>query len=81
MLDGQAQSFGDARFWMMLIQKQYLNKIPRQGRFVRVYSCHFKGLSYVISWRQTVTARRKYVSYCTRGVQRPRQGQYGIHKA
>ncbi len=49
------------------------------GDFARMYSCHLKRLSRVIFMKETVTARRKYVSYCTSRVKRLRQGQYGIH--
>lgn len=50
-----------------------------EGGFARMYSCHLKRLSRVIFMKETVTARRKYVSYYTSRVKRLRQGQYGIH--
>lgn len=50
-----------------------------EGGFARMYSCHLKRLSRVIFMKETVTARRKYVSYRTSRVKRLRQGQYGIH--
>lgn len=61
------------------MQKQYLWKLQNGGDFTGTYSCYFKRLSCVIFMKETVTARRKYVWYCTNRVSRPRQGQYGIH--